>query len=252
MRFIHTHNTNDNTTTTTNNNAIIVQISGDVDEDDFNEERLFMQESSELHYNISEVLSALFQVNEHVFYGVFLQHWHEIILNLSHKNCLKEDRQFAFSLITDAIEFGLNRSNQDCAASLFSTILPSIIECCNECEDAELSRAAAYAMGIAFYWHPHASVSYTGSALHALGACVTRHTRTLQRLKASAAASSPDESSYEDMELMTQADVGACLDNAVATVGIIMEQSLMLKLELNYTLLLEHWLSHLPLRYDEV
>lgn len=41
------------------------------------------------------------------FTPIYLEQWHEMITEMSHPHCLKEDRRFSFSVIADVLEFGL-------------------------------------------------------------------------------------------------------------------------------------------------
>lgn len=88
------------------------QISGGIDEDDEAEEELYMHESLELHFVLSEVLGSLFKSHGPIFYSTYLNSWHEIVLELSQLHCLKEDQQFALYIACDVIEYGKRMGSQ--------------------------------------------------------------------------------------------------------------------------------------------
>lgn len=77
-------------------------------EDVFNEEEMFFQQSLELHYNISEVINILFQTHSLSYLPIYYQEFHELIINFTNFFCLREDQRFAFLMISDVVEFGLN------------------------------------------------------------------------------------------------------------------------------------------------
>ena len=52
-------------------------------------------------------LGSVFKTHGPSFTPVYLEHWHEMITEMGHIHCLKEDRQFSFFVISDVIEFGL-------------------------------------------------------------------------------------------------------------------------------------------------
>jgi hypothetical protein len=93
------------------NKLVIHDIQGNdedglgIEEDD--EEKLFFQQSLELHYNISEVINILFQTHTISYYPVYYREFHEMMRNFTHIYCTKEDKRFAFLILSDVIEFGL-------------------------------------------------------------------------------------------------------------------------------------------------
>jgi hypothetical protein len=211
------------------------------DEDDLDQEQQFFQESLELHFNISEVLNALFQTHGSSFYPIYIREWHDMITNLSHPFCLPEDRRFAFLVISDVIQYGVSvhtvldsAENKDnvvtTAEDYLSQVLPVLLECCNTSTDYELKRTAAYAIGIAFELHASVLVKYLGDALQALKTAIT------------APLADPEEVD----------EYGLCIDNAVAAVGIITEQTLILQIEFHQVFLFQQWLQCLPLKNDLV
>ena len=52
-------------------------------------------------------LGSVFKTHGSSFTPVYLEHWHEMITEMGHVHCLKEDRQFSFFVVSDVIEFGL-------------------------------------------------------------------------------------------------------------------------------------------------
>ncbi len=200
------------------------QTSGEPDEDDVSDERLFMQESMELHYNISDLIGAIFRTHGTQFLPVYLDQWHEMMCNLSHAYCLKEDRQFAFFVVSDVVEFGLGR---DSAKAYLDQVLPGIIETVRSGADFGPKRTCAYIVGIACEQFPQEFVPYAHSALQALSTCI--------------------QQGDEDGEA-----TGSCTDNAVSSVGIILERMEPLKVEVAYQFVWTQWASYLPLRHDVV
>ena len=73
--------------------------------------------SSELHYNIADLIGTILKTHKTDFYHIYMSQWHEIVMNLSHPYCLKEDRLFAFYIISDMFDYGLvytdNNNNND-------------------------------------------------------------------------------------------------------------------------------------------
>lgn len=229
------------------------------DEDDMDEEQQFFQESLELHFNISEVLNALFQTHTTSFYPIFYTEWNELITTLSHPFCLAEDRRFSFLVISDVIQFGVsahtmleiaatstnalmeaaghhqqqqqnNAGVQSTAHEYLSQIMPMLIECCSSSKDFELKRTACYAIGIAYELHASVLQGFLGDALQALRNVIT--------------ASIDDP---EDVD-----EFGLCVDNAVSSVGIITEQTLIMNIQFHQEFLLAQWLQMLPLKNDLV
>ncbi len=211
------------------------------DEDDLDQEQQFFQESLELHFNISEVLNSLFQTHGSSFYPIYMREWHEMISNLSHPFCLAEDRRFSFLVISDVIQYGVSahtfldsQENRDnlvtTAEDYLSQVLPVLIECCNTSSDYELKRTAAYAIGIAFELHASVLMKFLGDALQSLKTAIT------------APLVDPEEVD----------EYGLCVDNAVAAVGIITEQTLIMQIDFHQVFLFQQWLQCLPLKNDLV
>jgi hypothetical protein len=96
-------------------------LSGEVDEDDADDEKLFMAESMELHYNISEIIGIVTKTHGHLFYPIFHTHLHSVIIEMSNVHCLKVDRNFAFYVVCDIIEFGLS---SEYAGDFINQIIP--------------------------------------------------------------------------------------------------------------------------------
>lgn len=104
------------------------QVVGVTDEDDEQDEEFFLTESMELHYNIAELVGALFRTHGSDYLPVYMERWHDMLHHMSNSQCLKEDRQFSFFIISDVIEFGLGDSN-DLAASYFCHSIQDICDC---------------------------------------------------------------------------------------------------------------------------
>lgn len=207
-----------------------------MDEEDADDERILMNESLELHFNVSELIGAVFKTHGHLFLPVYMSEMNDVITEMSHAHCLREDRQFAFYVVSDVIEFGLN----DAAAGPYlAAVMPNICEACATLEEeVALRQACAYVIGKAAEKYPQAFCSCLSSnpplpmmALQSLSACISR----------GETASEPK---------------GECTDNAVSSVGIIVESLQRIGYSgLNaqqYDRLWGQWLEYLPLQFDKV
>lgn len=116
------------------------------DEDDENDEKLFLRESMELHFHIAEVLGTLCRTHGALFFPVYLEHWGESVLGMCHPYCLEADRQFAAFVLSDVLEFALNDST---AADYHARSLPALIDICCNSKETGPRRTAAYAIGAA-------------------------------------------------------------------------------------------------------
>ena len=196
------------------------------DDDDAADETMFMQDSMELHYNVAELIGAILRTHGDAFMPVYLEHWHETMTEMSHPYCLKEDRNIAFFVISDVIEFGLTPST---AEAYLAGVVPVLCEACATVEDAGTRQPCAYALGRASALYPQAFAAHAMTALQALGACI-------------ALGEEPDEPR------------GSCTDNAAASVGIILEnleQQGGAGAGLNFEFMWGQWLGYLPLKHDE-
>ncbi|CAE7628706.1 sal3, partial [Symbiodinium microadriaticum] len=144
------------------------QVAGNVDEDDAEDEEQFQLESMELHYNIAELMGTIFRTHGARFLGVYQEVWHEATCTLAHKNCLKEDRQFAYFVISDVIEFGLTA---DSAGSYFNEVMPLLLDGCSMEEPAP-RQTCAYAMGMAAEKYPLEFRPFAMNALNALASSI--------------------------------------------------------------------------------
>ena len=195
------------------------------DDDDAADEMMFMQDSMELHYNVAELIGAILRTHGDSFMPVYLEQWHETMTEMSHPYCLKEDRNIAFFIVSDVIEFGLSPST---AAAYLADVVPVLCEACANVACAGTRQPCAYALGRASALYPQTFAAHAMAALQALGACI-------------ALGEEPDEPR------------GSCTDNAVASVGVILEN-----LEqhagggagLNFEFMWGQWLGYLPLKHD--
>lgn len=92
-----------------------------------------MQESLELHYNVAELIGAVLKTHGPGFTPVYMDQWHEMISDMGHPHCLKEDRQFSFFVVSDVIEFGLTTMT---ASAYFGRVIPTLCEACGSIPDA--------------------------------------------------------------------------------------------------------------------
>ena len=205
------------------------QVSGNVDEDDAEDEENFQRESMELHFNIAELLGTIFRTHGALFLGVYQEMWHQATCTMAHKNCLKEDRQFAYFIMSDVIEFGLNT---DSANSYFDDVMPLLLDGCLMVDPGP-RQTCAYALGMAAEKYPVEFRPYATSALNAL-------------------ASSIAQGEGEDEPR------GQCTDNAVSAVGVILEAVDVSRgdefdnMRESFPYIWGQWLGYLPLQHDVV
>lgn len=200
------------------------QVAGGADEDDIDDEKAFMAESMELHFNLSEIIGAIFRTHGESYFPVYLRSMHESVMEMSNAHCLNEDRRFAFYIMSDVLEFGLSR---EVASTYFTQVIPILCDACVNIPEAALRQACSYSLGVAAEKHPEEFQGYAMQALHALGGCV-------------AMGEEPDEPK------------GQCTDNAVAAVGIILEKMEDKGVAVPYSSLWGQWLDYLPLQFDMV
>jgi hypothetical protein len=201
-------------------------VTGAVDDDDIADEQIFQQECMELHFNIYELLGVIFRTHGPLFLPVFEEVWHGAVVTMAHQNCLKEDRQFAFFVMSDVVEFGLSPSR---AKEYFDIVIPYFIEDCKS-EEPSIRQTCSYSLGIAAEMHPDAFKSFAPAALAALAAAI-------------ALGESPDDAR------------GQSTDNAVSAVGIILEKMDKIGpascIE-TFPYVWGQWIAYLPIRDDVV
>lgn len=198
------------------------QLSGAVDEDDEAEEEVFMSESLELHFNISEVAGMMIRGRGHLYFPVYESHWHEIIVSMIQLHCSKHDQQFGMYILCDVVEFGLT---SETSTAFLPQILPLMIELVGSCEAVGPRQAAAYAVGISAEKYPGVFIPYVHTALTALAKSIA----------------------MGDIEGNSR---GECTDTSVASVGIILEKNSYLGIQLEYDYMWSRWINYLPLRDD--
>lgn len=203
------------------------QVSGGgVDEDDMGDEEMFQQNCMELHFNLAELIGTVFKTHGSDFMVVYRQVWHETVVEMVHVNCLKEDRQFGYFIISDVIEFGLTNET---AAEYFATIMPHVLEGCQS-EEEGIRQTSVYCVGIAAELYPTMFVPYAATSLTALSGAISM--------------GDGDEAR------------GMSTDNAVSSVGILLEQMQVAlgdtagALTASFPFVWGEWLAYLPLRDD--
>lgn len=149
--------------------CMLSQVLGGADDEDADDEKQFMQESLELHYNLSEMIGGIMRTHGDSFLPVYSTQWHESIMEMANPHCLKEDRQFAFYVISDVIEFSLS---EESAASFFGSVMPVLSEACANMVASSPRQACAYSMGMAAELYPGAFYDCALPCLQALGACI--------------------------------------------------------------------------------
>lgn len=203
------------------------QVSGGVvDEDDMGDEEMFQQNCMELHFNLAELIGTVFKTHGSDFMSVYRQIWHDTVVQMVHVNCLKEDRQFGFFIISDVIEFGLTNET---AEEYFTAIMPNVLEGCGADEE-NIRQTSVYIVGIAAELYPALFLPYAAQGLTALSGAI--------------AMGDGDEAR------------GMSTDNAVSSVGILLEQMEELvggatdTLTSSFPYVWGEWLAYLPLRDD--
>ena len=188
----------------------------------------------QLHYNVAELVGAVLRTHGEAYLPVYQEHWHETLREMSHPYCLKEDRNIAFFVFSDVVEFGLSATS---APAFFADVVPVLCEACTNMADASARQPCAYALGRAAALYPHAMAAHAPAALQALGACIAM------------GEAPPDEPR------------GTCTDNAVAAVGLVLEaveqhagagHAAAAAGGLNFEYLWGQWLGYLPLKHDLV
>jgi hypothetical protein len=203
----------------------LLQISGGADDNDVADEKNFLMESMEMQYNVAEVIGELFRTHGHLYYDQYMTVWHLIIETMTPEHCLIEDRRFAFFVISDVIEFGLS---EKFVSSYFESVIPRVCEGCEKTTEAGIRQTCAFILGVAAKRHPHVFSLYCKSALQALAASV-----------------SMGENPPVEMR-------GAATDNAVASIGIILEEMDSIGIPLPYDSMWRQWIAYLPLQHDKV
>ena len=211
------------------------QLTGIVDEDDEADEQIFMSESLELYYNISEVIGSMLRAHGSDYLSIYQSSLHSIINDMYQPYCLKEDQQFALYIISDVIEFGLtntaNSTNNvnEYTAVFYQQTIPILNSICLNTISVGPRQAAAYSIGICAENNPIIFLPYVNGCLEALAKSI----------------------------IMGEGDGnnrGQCTDTSVASVGIILEVTSLLldNTQLNYDLMWNQWLNYLPLKDDIV
>lgn len=200
------------------------QISGGADEDDAVDEELFLQESLELHFNISEVIGSILRTHGSDYLATYMNQWNEIITDLSRPYCIKEDRQFSLYVVSDVVEYALTDAT---AAEYLSHIMPILIETTGDCVHTGPRQAASYILGVAAGRFPIAFGPYISDSLSALSKSI--------------------QMGEEAGEFR-----GPCTDNSVSAVGAILAKAELLRLPLQYDSLWDRWIRYLPIRGDLV
>ncbi len=191
-----------------------------LDEDDIMAQGLLVNENMELFYSISNTIEVLFSIHGTDFYPIYAEQWHSMVAEMSRPFCMKEDRVFAYCVISDVIKSGLDSANK----SYLAEMLPVLIQGLSG-DDSSPRLTASYALGLAVQRYPAEFVPFASSALSGLGASI---------------AMKEDEESAR----------GECTDNNVAAVGYILEYMSRYSVQLNYDYLWNEWLNYLPLQHD--
>lgn len=200
------------------------QLSGGADENDTADENMFLLESMEMQYNVAEVIGELFRSHGDQYFALYMAHWHQIIDTMTAAHCLKEDRRFAFFVISDVIEFGLSGDKR--IADYFAAVIPNVCEGCGKSAEPGIRQTCAYVLGIAAANYPSQFSPFAMQALMALAASV--------------------QIGEEPPDIMR----GPATDNSVASIGVILEKMESIGLALSYSQMWDQWLAYLPLQHD--
>jgi hypothetical protein len=195
---------------------------GNDDDDDDDEARL-LEESRDLHFNIVYLLEMLFRTHGNTFLPVYIKEYNQIITDLSQDHCLKEDRQFAFAVICDVVEHGLDDS---VAEQFFQQSMPVILEAISKCPDAEARSHASLSVKHAATRFPALFSQYASTALSCLAESVF----------------------MGDGEGETR---GQVTDIAVETIGFVLESMEGIGVSMEYDVVWGMVMEYLPLRHDK-
>ena len=191
-----------------------------LDEDDIMAQGMLGGENMELFYSISNTIEVLFNIFGKDFYATYLEQWHTMVSEMARPYCMKEDRVFAYCVLSDVIKNGLDDSTK----SYLTEMLPLLIQGLDG-DDSSPRLTASYALGLAVQRYPAEFVPFAHSALSGLGASI---------------AMKEDEENVR----------GECTDNSVAAVGYIIDNVSKYNVQLNYDFLWNEWLNYLPLQHD--
>jgi hypothetical protein len=209
------------------------QISGAVDDNDAADEHIFLAEYMEMQYTVAEVVGSLFRTHGAGYLPTYLSTWHVLVWSMSEEHCLKEDRQFAFGIISELVDFGfsgLESSSPHFSAAheLLGQVIPRIFQGCGSSSEVGVRQTCAYTIGVLAEKHSAELLSRAMPALQALAACV-------------AAGEDPPA----EMK-------GASTDNAVASLGIVLERMEHAGLSVNFSYLWGQWIGYGLLQFDTV
>ena len=203
------------------------QLSGGADEHDAEDECMFLQESMEMLYNVAEVIGEIFRTHGNLYFELYSATWHPVVEAMTAAHCLKEDRQFAFFMISDVIEFGLPGPGSDKRATEYlNSVLPLVCDTVGKCSEPSIRQTTAYVIGIAADSFPNQFAPFAMTALMALAASV-----------------SMGEEAPDSMR-------GNATDNAVAAIGVILEEMESIGVTLSYDIMWAQWIAYLPLQND--
>jgi hypothetical protein len=199
------------------------QLSGGADENDAADECMFLQESMEMLYNVAEVIGEIFRTHGSLYFDLYMTSWHPVVAAMTGAHCLKEDRQFAFFVISDVIEFGLSDKH---ASEFLTSVIPLVCETVGKTPEANVRQTTAYVIQIAADNFPSQFAPFAMTALMALAASVGM-----------------GEDPPEEMR-------GNATDNAVAAIGVILERMESVGVTLGYAAMWSQWIAYLPLQHD--
>ena len=180
----------------------------------------------ELQYNVAEVVGEIFKTHGSQYFDIYMSLWHLLISEMTANHCLKEDRRFAFFIISDVIEFGL--AGEKRVADYFSQIIPIVCDGCGKTDEPGIRQTCAFILGVAANSFPSHFAPYAVHALMSLAASVTL--------------------GEEPPDIKR----GLATDNAISSIGVILEKMELVGLKLNYLQMWEQWVAYLPLHHDTV
>ena len=195
-------------------------VTGDaVDEEDEADERELLGSNDELFYNIDNLLNAIMETHGDAVILPYENVLREMVINMAHAHCLKEDRSFALTVLSDLIRLSVR--SESAAQKLYPEILPILINDVGTNANSDSRQKCASAICAACNKFPAVFSTYVADSIQSLGKCV---------------ALGEQESS----------------ESAVHAVGCILIkiEGLGVKItSIEYVWM--HWLDSLPLRGDE-
>merc|ERR1711871_257178 len=104
----------------------LVSGGGDAfDDEDEADEKELVGSNNELFYNIDNLLNSIMETHGEAAIQPYENILREMVVNMAHKHCLREDREFAITVISDLIRLSVR--SEGTAQRYYPEILPILI-----------------------------------------------------------------------------------------------------------------------------